>query len=282
MLTVQEVEQAARAAGFGDIAQDLGALARPALRLESGGVDGQVGRLGGRPRLPPGMAWPQTRWKTTRPEPLTFVGELDLAALDASVWPGPRAGTLSVFCHINADALYVDSGGAALVLHHPPDARLEPSEIPEDLDEELRYEELGVGAVPVATLPWISVGPARELIPLGLGDLDDFDRDERYRRMAIGISRREHDPAPHQLLGWPQFSQEDVNRLWPQLHDEAVEHGLASGEVAPDDWRLLLQVGSDRELGTCFGDGGDLFLAIPGSDLAAGRFDRVQAITDSG
>jgi hypothetical protein len=282
VVTAQEVEQTAHAAGFGDIAQELAGLARPALLLQPGADDGRVGRLGGRPRLPFGMGWPQTRWKTMKPQTLTFVAEFDLAALDQSVWPGPQAGTLSVFCYVSADALYVDSGGAALVLHHPPGAPLEQSEIPDDLDEELRYDELTVGAVAGTTLPWIGVGPARELIPFGLGDLNDFDRDERYRRMAIGITGQLDNRAPHQLLGWPRFTQEDVNRIWPQLHQEAIEYGLSSGEVARDDWRLLLQVGSDPQLGTCFGDGGDLFFAIPGSDLAAGRFDRVQAITDSG
>jgi hypothetical protein len=228
------------------------------------------------------MGWPQTRWTTMKPEPLTFVGEFDLAALDPSVWPGPRNGTLSAFCHVNADALYVDSGGAALVLHHPPGAPLEPVELPDELDDELRYDELTVGAVAVTTLPWVSVGPARELIPLGFDPLEDYERDERYRSMVAALSgSTDHGPR-HQLLGWPRFTQDDVNYLWPQLHQEAIRYGISTGEVAPDDWQLLLQVGSDRQLGTSFGDGGDLFFAIPASDLAAGRFDRVQAITDSG
>jgi len=282
VLTAHELRQRADIAGFGDIAHELVRLARPALLLQRGAANRPVGRFGGRPRLPVGMAWPQTRWTTMKPEPLTFVGEFDLAALDPSVWPGPQAGTLSVFCHVHADALYVDSGGAALVLHHPTDVPLEPLEIPNELAEELRYEEVTVGAVAVTTIPWIGVGPARELIPLGLDALEDYDRAERYCRMAVGLTGRTDHHTPHQLLGWPQFTQDDVNYIWPELHQEAIEHGASSGEVASDDWRLLLQVGSDRQLGASFGDGGDLFFAIPGSDLAAGRFDRMQAITDSG
>lgn len=282
MLGAREVERHAAAAGFGDIAHELAGLAEPALLLRAGGGEPSVGRLGGRPRLPQGMAWPQTRWKGTTSEPLAFIAEFDLALLDPAVWPGPRSGTLSLFCHVNADALYVDSGGAALVLHHPPDVPLEPAEPPADLDAELRYDELPVEAVAATTLPWIGVTPARELARLGFSELADIERSERYLRMAATLAG-EGDRVPrHRLLGWPQFSQEDVNGLWPGFHSEAVGHGLSHGEVGPHDWRLLLQVASDDRIGTCFGDGGELFFAIPAGDLAAGRFDRVQAVTDSG
>jgi len=282
MLGNDAVRDLARAAGFSEIAEDLAGLGRPALLLEPDPASREVGRLGGLPRLPPQADWPHARWPDVTPEPLTFIAEFDLAALSASFWPGPRTGTLSVFCHIDADALYADTGGAALVLHHPAGTRRSWLPVPDELDEDLRYDAVPVGARDVTTLPWVGVEPARELVPLGLDAMEDLPRAERYCELACQVSDSSAWGTPHQLLGWPRFTQGDVSDHWPLLHDQAVATGLSSGEVAPEDWRLLLQIGSDERLGTTFGDGGDLFFGIPGSDLAAGRFDRVQAITDSG
>ena len=52
----------------------LEALLAPAARLQPGGEP--VARLGGAPRLPAGMAWPASPAR-----PMSFIGELDLAAL---------------------------------------------------------------------------------------------------------------------------------------------------------------------------------------------------------
>lgn len=46
-----------RAAGIGGQAEKLASLARPSLRLEPGRETGQT-KVGGRPDLPPGLAWP--------------------------------------------------------------------------------------------------------------------------------------------------------------------------------------------------------------------------------
>ena len=282
MRSPEEVHALATAAGFGEIAGELVRLARPALILDEAAAGSVAGSLGGAPRLPPGEPWPQTRWEGMEPEPLAFFAELDLGALDGAVWPGPASGTLSVFCHVVADAMYVDSGGAVRVLHHPAGTPLERREPPEDLDEDLLFDELSVAATAVTTLPWIGVGPARELIPFGLDALDDLDRAQAYVDLAREVRGPTKRGTPHQLLGWPQFTQDDVTYTWATLHDEAVDHGTVAERVAMDDvWRLLLQIGADGRLGTSFGDGGDLFFGIPESDVAAGRFDRVEAITDS-
>jgi hypothetical protein len=100
----------------------------------------------------------------------------------------------------------------------------------------------------------------------------DYPRADQWRGGAATVLRGAF-PSNHTEI--------EASRLWPSLHIQAVDHGLATGE-APTDWRMLLQVSSDSErLGTKFGDGGTLAFAIPADDLAAGSFDHVQAFTDS-
>ena len=282
MTSADDLRSHARAAGFDELADELVTLSRPALVLAPSSGDVIVGRLGGQPRLPVDAPWPRTRWPTLEGEPLAFIAELDLAALDPAVWPDPSEGTLNFFCYIDAEAMYVDSGGAALVLHHPAGERLEPLALPDDLDEELRFSEVVVRGAPVTTLPWVGVGPARELIPLGLDAMEDIERATDYCRLVDDVQGHRGPGTPHQLLGWPRFTQDDVAYSWPTLHDEGLEHGTVTEQVESRDWRLLLQIGADGNLGASFGDGGDLFFGIPHTDLLAGRFDRVEAITDSG
>ena len=211
---------------------------------------------------------------------MTFVAEIDLSALDQSVWPGPRSGALSFFAAVSPDALSIDSGGAALILQHLSDVARGPVEYPQALDAALRYRERAMSARPVITLP--GGGETAAGVAFGLDDPDD-DRLEAYlqlREDVVGGDLR------HLLLGCPLIEDEaegdeDASvHLWPSLHVEAVGHGLAADDP-PVDWQMLLQVGSDERVGTQFGDGGTLAFALPAEDLAVGRFDRVQAFTDS-
>ena len=187
---------------------------------------------------------------------------------------------MSFFAAVSPDALYIDSGGAAVVLHHPSDVARDPVEYPQALDDALRYREVAISARPVMTLPGGGKTPTG--VEFGLFD-PDYDRLEAYLRLRQDVVGGE---LRHVLLGCPLIEDEaegdeDVTvRLWPSLHVEAVEHDLAVGDP-PVDWQMLLQVGSDERIGTQFGDGGTLAFAIPAEDLTAGRFDRVQAFTDS-
>jgi hypothetical protein len=280
-VNLDEVRERARAAGLGDIADAFSAMAAPGLLLDAVAADGPaVARIGGLPRLPAGMEWPMSRWTTVETLPLAYIAEVDLAALDPSIWPGPTTGKLVFFSDIDVDALFVDSGGAALVVHVPADAACAPVAMPAELDEELRYRALSVGARPVTTLPSGESEP--ELLELGF-TWSDRARHDAYQRMRADLMGLDAHWGPqHQLLGWPQSSGDGLSNGWPQLHREAVESGLSSDDPAPEHWRLLLQISSDYDrTGMEFGDGGHLFFAIPHDDLARGRFDRVQAITDS-
>jgi uncharacterized protein YwqG len=59
-----------------------------------------------------------------------------------------------------------------------------------------------------------------------------------------------------------------------------VRRSIEDDARASGDWGLLLQVDSDYgRLGSRWGDGGTLYFCMPEGDLRAGRFDRVQAVT---
>jgi uncharacterized protein YwqG len=77
------------------------------------------------------------------------------------------------------------------------------------------------------------------------------------------------------------------NDVLPELvamhfEDTDVDHEWSDLEQHAKAWRLLLQLEDDAHLGASFGDGGSLYFGLPAEDLASGRFDRVQAITQSG
>ena len=269
-----------RDAGLGGFEDHLVELVEPALVLEPLGEGAPVGRLGGLPRLPAGTPWPQSRWPTAEPEPLAFLAEFDLARLDRAIWPGPPTGTLSFFCAIDPEAFFVDSGGAALVMHHPPGVALSPLEPPAHMDEQLRFREVLVTARAAATMP--TGGTVRGLGQFGDAD-PDSERATAYWHMCAGLLGIPTHLVPHhQLLGWLRWAVDDPLSPWPELHAGAVEYGLSTADPPIERWRPLLHIASDHErIGTEFGDGGTLTFAIGAADLAAGRFERVQAVNDS-
>jgi hypothetical protein len=292
----EQIAALARECGFGDVADDLAALALPSLRLEYVDAPAEVGasKLGGLPDLPSDVRWPHAKWAGYEQEAMTFFGQIALADLDAAVWPGPREGLLSFFCRQSPDYYGVDVGGAARVLHLPAGAVLDRREPPSTLYEDFRLGECAVSARPEMTLPTIAVDIADVLEPLGFGwdgpraeQDDDYDALELRLAEAQGFSPRRPDGSwaeRHRLLGWPRHIQGDVLLEIVLMHfqDNQIKYKTADLGRLASDWRLLLQIESDRRLGASFGDGGTLFFGMPAAELEAARFDRVQAISQSG
>jgi hypothetical protein len=101
---------------------DIRATAKPAIAVLREALpqplDGP-GRsyLGGLPRLPPGVEWPEMeRFERFAP---TFLAQIDLSELPAEGNPLPRAGTLYFFADANDDAPEPED---CRVLFHPGDA----------------------------------------------------------------------------------------------------------------------------------------------------------------
>jgi len=246
VLSAADVADLAREAGLADIADDLAALARPSLRLldEPGLPEPPVGgtRLGGLPDLPADVAWPHPPWPAGEREAMTFFGQVALAITGPTA--PPRAAPAARHARRRAAARRRVRGRPP----RPDDARLVGPE-----DEALR----------------VLVRPA------GHGDEKKYWALEMSLRGGQGI---EDWRAEHRMLGWPRLEQDDVfvDLASMRLEAEGIPYDTAEMVAQARDWRLLLQVDSFG-LGTSFGDGGHLYFGILADDLAAGRFDRVQA-----
>lgn len=293
--------------GLADRLDALLALPRPVVLLEDAtridpddDDDGQtpIGatRLGGDPDLPPDLPWP-----TIDGAPLTFAAQLDLA--DLRRHPGARElppdGLLAFFYEpfpeigddgviaVGARVLHLPAG-AALVRRAAPDGgdpRPEYSVEPRDGGEMMPplegpfylsllsdariagfFRDLREGARPL-------VDPLAG-VPALLGEFGEW------------LDCQE---APqHRVLGHCRPFQGDV-----YLEAEAAAAGVPPPAMDRDDdiarlraacrWRLLLQLSADGDDELLFNqDGGFVYFLIPADDLAAGRWDRVQCVTQFG
>jgi hypothetical protein len=101
------------------------------------------------------------------------------------------------------------------------------------------------------------------------------DLDARaYRTMIREFERKQRLPkVRHRLLGYPDAVQVDPVG---QAAGEAQRSGFAPEPEA--GWQLLLQLDSDPDLGTTWGDAGRLYVAVPLADLRRKDFSRCWAV----
>ena len=131
------------------------------------------------------------------------------------------------------------------------------------------------------------LGPGLTLLALDADELEAWT-ELRDRLAAVqGVELEERAAsyhALHRLLGHPDTYAEGM-----ELDAELVSRGVdlddePFADVSPeeessavDDWVLLLQISNDDDLALDLGDASRLFVWIRRDDLAAGRFDAVQA-----
>src|SRR3954449_9406453 len=253
--------------GFADIGADLADLALWGFRLgpRDGAAELGATKLGGLPDLPEGVDWP-----VLGDRPLWFAGQVNTSELGDS-WPGPVPGLLLFFCvkdpetdEVGAAHVVVAAPGSALRLaqpHTPTDGLLPESAV------EPRRE---------LTLPALGVTPAVALQPFGFDyDQPRYDDTETYFGLLDALANEQGLSGPtHRLLGHPLHVQNDV---LVSIVSESTR-GRGSWEELEDEsrnWRLLLQIDSDRHFGDSFADGGSIYFGLPADDLPGSRFDRV-------
>lgn len=276
------LERLARAHLPDDIADRWLALLRPAIRLTAASNgDPVVASLGGQPRLPDDLVWPE--WDGHGP--LSYIGEVDLEALarlglDAGI-PLPTAGRLVFFYFdgsydnfegivgtwdtaslAGARMLYVEDGQAA-------QARQAPERVPV-------FDERPLTARQIMTAPnWEHPALNRAF---GIAEDDDSWVEHPVNAEAFIEAvweRHDEDEPCHQLGGWADPDQGPVER-------EVAQAALDLGEVYDDPridgeadrWTLLLQVDSDGE-DMMWGDLGKLYWLARHDDLDAGNLTEV-------
>jgi uncharacterized protein YwqG len=262
-------------------------LIRPSLRLTRSGP-GAAGpgasRLGGAPDLPPGFEWP--RWRGGE---LAFLGQLDLAAVAGCIPEAglPAGGLLLVFY----DAARKPSGldprhaGSCRVVVTAEGQPLEPA----------RGERDAFDLCPLVLSRELTLPPVHsfQLDPLDL-DATEFAAWGLLRlRLAEhqGVVVEEQSPGPlalHRLLGHAEPVYGREMELDCQLAANGLDLSEGEGYADPKrdelepraaEWRLLLQLSSDPELGWDWSEPfGRFYVWIHLDDLLAGEFDRVWAI----
>ncbi|MBH9576936.1 YwqG family protein [Inhella proteolytica] len=242
-------------------------LAIPALHLVAAGEPSKS-HLGGSPRLPASLSWPE--WKGRK---LGFLARLSLPELQR-VHPIdwlPSTGALLFFYDVEEQPWGFDpkDQGSCAVLHVADlQQALAPSA--DDGDDET-FPRMNVQFRKIAVFP-STERPQVEALQLA--------RDEHHQYWDQLDSPYQGLPK-HQVAGFPAPVQGDCMELECQL----VSHGLYCGdstgytdprakllEDGAKDWRLLLQLDTDDDSGVMWGDCGTLFFWVRADEAAAGNF----------
>jgi uncharacterized protein YwqG len=250
-------------------------LVKPCVRLTASNTPDLAipigaSKIGGSPDLPEGFAWPQHDGA-----PLSFVVQVDL--LDAARLPGteilPPDGRLSVFYDTeNYPWGGLEDVGSWAVVYTAA-------------DQPLRRHESLTDAFPMSSR--LSFSPSVSLPPSDAIELETLELDEEEAVAFVDLTEAfMTEDSTHQLLGDPDEIQNEMQRecaLLAEGIDSSTLNILTDSraqalKAAATQWRLLMQIDSDDEAGTMWGDTGMLYFWIREDDLRERRFDRVWMI----
>jgi uncharacterized protein YwqG len=247
-------------------------LAQPAVHVLKSPGESSSG-FGGTPLLPPGTAWPSKNG-----EPLTFLADLDLASVHAALpvpWL-PAAGRL-LFFYDAANQPWgfdpKDRGSWAVVL--VPDGTATANATPAPVPPALTRHAVAFQR--------IETYPSWQRPEVAALKLTDQEAD-----LFIEACSAVYGEAPrHQMSGFPDPVQGDEMALECQLASNGLYCGDSSGYLSSrasalrdgvKDWRLLLQIDSDDDLGVMWGDAGILYFWIREDDARASRFEQAWVV----
>ncbi|MGP4027990.1 DUF1963 domain-containing protein [Actinomadura sp. 3N407] len=234
-------------------------LTRPALRLGPGG-DVPV-HLGGAPMLPPGEPWP--RWDG---RPLDFLGAIDFADLArfGEIAGVPSSGKAAFYYASETPRPWGDAAtqrdgwriftGDLRGAGPPPGA--------------LTYPRTRLHATPFLSLPSQQEPAVRRLEAAYTGFLSVYEQ----LHAAWSQHSWPDDMPAHQLGGWPALVQRPIG---PDCLYASTGRPLDSPGPPPlspdeqravEEWRLLLQLDSDRRLGWYWGDPGRVYFCARPTD----------------
>lgn len=224
----------------------------------------------------------------TKSFPLTFMAQIDLAALSAE--PGfdkvlPSHGRLLFFYDLPVLPASYEPGarsGWKLIHDQTAVADLERKALPQDLATFPGTVSLkSAGITPRSVVTTVPVGDA------GWETVADVNGDDTslYSEWLFSIGwPTEQAGGNHQLGGWPRAIQSGMQST-SQLAANGVDagsgdaYGTEEGERLLADanaWRLVLQLGTDEAIGNPLP--GALYVLMREEDLASLRFDKAWVI----
>lgn len=256
-----------------DVAALVAPLASPAVHLVKS-PDTTSTYLGGTATLPPAITWPSKAGK-----PLTLLASLDLASLSQALplpWL-PASGRLLFFYDVVNQPWGFDPNdrGSWAAIYVREDATLSNG-----AHDHRRLPRLNLSLHKINTYPSLQ---RPQVAALGFNDAENDSLSE----LSSGVFRGF--PC-HQVGGFANPIQGDEMEIECQLASHGVYCGESSVHSAPEfarlrdgagDWRLLLQLDSDDDLGVMWGDGGILYFWIREEDAQTGRFDNAWVVLQS-
>ncbi len=233
-------------------------------------------KLGGLPDVNAGFVWPHLHGK-----PLGFIGQLRCADLPvAGLGPDwPTDGLLHFFYDLEEQPWGGDDVTAEtpFVLYTESTDGLRPAPTPAGAPATgLILPQFGLEPEVVATLPDFQ---APETTALGFEDAEA----DAYLEIRTALGESVHGGGPdHHAGGHANNVQGDVRVEFevytsPDSDPRTKEDWIAAAGRA-QDWRLLLQVDTDDDLGVMWGDAGMIYFGIRAADLRQRRFQRAQVM----
>jgi len=251
-----------------ELAAQLRRMVRPTLVMTPAKAAG-FSKLGGEPELPTGMDWPIDG------EACAFVLQVDLAELPAVFKEGWLPDTGRFYAFFDGD----EAGAPGLVrICFQVDPPGPAAETPAGIPKRMRFSERRITFAPFTCVPspdW-----------LGL-DLKRIDLSApALTRTLNELQLVDDSTMAHRLGGYPGEIQGgqlalECEQIWIQRRlkpGEAVPESLSQ---AAQDWRPLLQVDSDPELGMNWWDGGRLYVFARAQDTIRGDFTKTVALIQS-
>jgi uncharacterized protein YwqG len=277
--TAKEVIKLCRDLGFGSAADQLEKGLLPCFRLApcTGTPSRVCSKIGGLPTLPDPLLWPKHQEKS-----LSFIAQINLQELPGNLPKEilPQKGMLYFFYDAKQATWGYDpkdKGSWRVIYAENLPEGVQVVSSPADIPEEARFKEKLVQLQDDFSLPEPSEA-------LNNASLSDEQEDAVYE---IYDQFKERRSPWHQLLGHADPIQGDM-----KLECQLVSHGLYCGDgtgyndpkakvLAPGaaQWRLLLQIDTEEDLGMMWGDSGRLYFWITEDDLRNKRFENVWMIS---
>jgi uncharacterized protein YwqG len=242
------------------------------------GLTAAVGasRLGGLPDVPPGFSWPQIDGK-----PMQFLAQINCAEIPAQTVdaPFPAEGLLYFFFDFDSLSVFKPQKNrtADCVKYAAVVTGLAPAPVPGGS----LPGDFVLPAFPVKLLP-APTFPDRESADFKALDLTEVEAEgaleaiARWQKEVLHATQERWD-GYHQVGGLPQCVQNEVLKEAQVItlgkEGEQTRELWAAAEKSPGDWCLLLQLDSDGDINTMWGDAGMLYFCLRKLDLAAKKFE---------
>ncbi|MGI1659462.1 MAG: YwqG family protein [Desulfitobacterium sp.] len=245
----------------------------------------QIGesKMGGVPDLPAEVSWPM--WRGI---PLAFICQINLnefRPFDEEKLL-PSEGMLYFFYEANEQPWGfdpLDKGSTRVIYYSGDTSALFRVTLPDNLPAESRFGACKISFIREVTMPsWES--QYIERLGLTKKELDI------YSDYQIKVQEEVEEVRINRLLGHSDNIQGDM-----QLECQLVTNGLYCGdetgynderrkvlETNAVNWRLLLQIDSNEEIGMYWGDLGRIYFWIREDDLKKKNFDNVWTILQCG